>query len=209
MTVYDLPVDSRAVLTASLEELLVEARTVRDAGGRQLVTFAPKVFVPLRLCRDVCGYCTFAAPLPFTTGILVGSGETRAERFSRVPIVVAGRRVEGVEERATVNGPEGKLVDLRLVFGSEGVDQDRVEIQATTPLSVEIDGVDGDEATAARLVHAVRTLARCNQGCGCQWSSQHHSVRVCLVETVSKVLSRTRRRRRPAACAHSQSRAPA
>lgn len=27
------------------------------------VTFSPKVFIPLtRLCRDSCGYCTFAAP---------------------------------------------------------------------------------------------------------------------------------------------------
>ena len=48
------------LLTASLEELLAEARALR--GGR-LVTYSPKVFVPLTtLCRDVCGYCTFARP---------------------------------------------------------------------------------------------------------------------------------------------------
>jgi FO synthase len=48
------------LLTASLEELLTEARALR--GGR-LVTYSPKVFVPLTtLCRDVCGYCTFARP---------------------------------------------------------------------------------------------------------------------------------------------------
>jgi FO synthase len=49
---------------APLDELLAEARRVRDthAVGR-VVTYSPKVFVPLTtLCRDVCGYCTFARP---------------------------------------------------------------------------------------------------------------------------------------------------
>ncbi|MCW2975527.1 MAG: Radical domain protein [Actinomycetia bacterium] len=50
------------ILRAPLDELLVEARRIRDARGR-LVTYSPKVFVPLtKLCRDVCHYCTFAAP---------------------------------------------------------------------------------------------------------------------------------------------------
>jgi FO synthase len=44
------------------EELLVEARRIRDGRGA-LVTYSPKVFIPLtKLCRDVCHYCTFAAP---------------------------------------------------------------------------------------------------------------------------------------------------
>ena len=31
--------------------------------GRRLVTYSPKVFIPLtKLCRDVCHYCTFAQP---------------------------------------------------------------------------------------------------------------------------------------------------
>jgi len=48
------------LLAAPLEELLAEARALRP--GR-LVTYSPKVFVPLTtLCRDVCGYCTFARP---------------------------------------------------------------------------------------------------------------------------------------------------
>ncbi|HUZ82425.1 MAG TPA: radical SAM protein, partial [Gaiellaceae bacterium] len=50
------------ILQAPAEELLAEARRIRDARGR-LVTYSPKVFVPLtKLCRDVCHYCTFAAP---------------------------------------------------------------------------------------------------------------------------------------------------
>ncbi|MGH7623245.1 MAG: hypothetical protein ACREMU_12960, partial [Gemmatimonadaceae bacterium] len=45
-----------------LDELLREARRIRDARSR-IVTYSPKVFIPLtKLCRDVCHYCTFAAP---------------------------------------------------------------------------------------------------------------------------------------------------
>ena len=48
------------LLRAPLEELLGEARRLRP---RQIVTYSPKVFIPLTmLCRDVCGYCTFARP---------------------------------------------------------------------------------------------------------------------------------------------------
>ena len=44
-----------------LEEMLAAARDRRRGGG--LITYSPKVFIPLtKLCRDVCGYCTFARP---------------------------------------------------------------------------------------------------------------------------------------------------
>jgi FO synthase len=40
-----------------------EARRLRELGHGRLVTYSPKVFIPLtKLCRDVCGYCTFARP---------------------------------------------------------------------------------------------------------------------------------------------------
>ncbi|MGH4005936.1 MAG: 7,8-didemethyl-8-hydroxy-5-deazariboflavin synthase CofG, partial [Pseudonocardiaceae bacterium] len=42
-------------------ELLGRARAVRDAAHGTRVTYSPKVFLPLTmLCRDRCGYCTFA-----------------------------------------------------------------------------------------------------------------------------------------------------
>jgi FO synthase len=48
------------LLTASLDDLMGEARRLRP---HPVVTYSPKVFVPLTtLCRDVCGYCTFARP---------------------------------------------------------------------------------------------------------------------------------------------------
>ena len=45
------------------DELLARARRVRDSATGTRVTYSPKVFIPLTmLCRDRCGYCTFAQP---------------------------------------------------------------------------------------------------------------------------------------------------
>ena len=50
-----------SLLEGPLDDLLAAARERRKHGG--LVTYSPKVFIPLTtLCRDVCGYCTFARP---------------------------------------------------------------------------------------------------------------------------------------------------
>ena len=49
--------------TAPLAEVMAAARSVRDAAHGTRVTYSPKVFIPLTmLCRDKCGYCTFAQP---------------------------------------------------------------------------------------------------------------------------------------------------
>ena len=43
-----------------VESLLATAAELRDRCKGRIVTFSPKVFVPLtNLCRDFCGYCTF------------------------------------------------------------------------------------------------------------------------------------------------------
>lgn len=43
-----------------LNGLCSVAAKIRDWGRGKVVTFSPKVFLPLtRLCRDFCGYCTF------------------------------------------------------------------------------------------------------------------------------------------------------
>src|ERR1044071_5215759 len=42
------------------ESLLAAAAALRDRHKGKVVTFSPKIFVPLtNLCRDFCGYCTF------------------------------------------------------------------------------------------------------------------------------------------------------
>src|SRR5881397_2128518 len=51
------------LLDRPLGDLCAEARELRDEGHGRLVTYSPKVFIPLtKLCRDVCHYCTFARP---------------------------------------------------------------------------------------------------------------------------------------------------
>jgi FO synthase len=56
-------VDAGELLEAPLEDVCSEARRLRALGHGALVTYSPKVFIPLtKLCRDVCGYCTFARP---------------------------------------------------------------------------------------------------------------------------------------------------
>ena len=48
---------------APLAEVVAAAAEVRDGAHGTRVTYSPKVFIPLtHLCRDRCGYCTFAQP---------------------------------------------------------------------------------------------------------------------------------------------------
>src|SRR6204780_5662965 len=69
MTTYGLASDVSDLLSAPLEQLASAAfDKARDAHG-YVVTYSPKVFIPLtKLCRDRCGYCTFAqAPAHVTS----------------------------------------------------------------------------------------------------------------------------------------------
>ena len=51
------------LIHAPLDELMNRAQHVRNAAHGSRITFSPKVFIPLTmLCRDKCGYCTFAQP---------------------------------------------------------------------------------------------------------------------------------------------------
>src|SRR5262245_65294502 len=52
--------DLTSVEGDELHDLLSTAAELRDRHKGRIVTFSPKVFVPLtNLCRDFCGYCTF------------------------------------------------------------------------------------------------------------------------------------------------------
>ncbi|MEM8923761.1 MAG: 5-amino-6-(D-ribitylamino)uracil--L-tyrosine 4-hydroxyphenyl transferase CofH [Actinomycetota bacterium] len=56
-------VDVAALAALSTEELKARAVERRDALFGTRVTYSPKAFIPLTmLCRDQCGYCTFAQP---------------------------------------------------------------------------------------------------------------------------------------------------
>ncbi|MDP9223275.1 MAG: 5-amino-6-(D-ribitylamino)uracil--L-tyrosine 4-hydroxyphenyl transferase CofH [Actinomycetota bacterium] len=58
--------DARELAHLSLSNpapLLAAAVDLRDATAGPRITFSKKVFIPLtKLCRDACGYCTFAHP---------------------------------------------------------------------------------------------------------------------------------------------------
>src|ERR1700687_5959881 len=59
------PAESKQLLGAleamPLKDLLARARDLRRAGHGTSISYSRKVFIPLtHLCRDVCGYCTFA-----------------------------------------------------------------------------------------------------------------------------------------------------
>ncbi|MCQ3812913.1 MAG: bifunctional FO biosynthesis protein CofGH [Acidimicrobiia bacterium] len=55
--------DDQELLSAPLEALLAAAAQRRDNTFANVLTYSPKVFIPLTmLCRDKCGYCTFAQP---------------------------------------------------------------------------------------------------------------------------------------------------
>ncbi|MBA2537685.1 MAG: bifunctional FO biosynthesis protein CofGH, partial [Actinobacteria bacterium] len=55
--------DPYALTGTPLEELLARAQALRAERRDSVVTYSPKVFIPLaKLCRDVCHYCTFAQP---------------------------------------------------------------------------------------------------------------------------------------------------
>src|SRR6188472_2144792 len=55
--------DAAEVLALPSDELLLRGRQTRDRAFGTRITYSPKVFIPLTmLCRDKCGYCTFAQP---------------------------------------------------------------------------------------------------------------------------------------------------
>jgi len=52
-----------ALAKRPLPDLLAEAEEDRQRGHGRIVSYSRKVFAPLtHLCRDSCGYCTFAKP---------------------------------------------------------------------------------------------------------------------------------------------------
>ena len=61
MTMLGSPLTASDLLRAPLEDLAREAVAIARATYGSVVTYSPKVFIPLtKLCRDRCGYCTFA-----------------------------------------------------------------------------------------------------------------------------------------------------
>ncbi|MGB5759978.1 MAG: 5-amino-6-(D-ribitylamino)uracil--L-tyrosine 4-hydroxyphenyl transferase CofH [Acidimicrobiales bacterium] len=62
-TVVAAAADPAVLMRLSTAELMARASARRSATTGTRITYSPKVFIPLTmLCRDKCGYCTFAQP---------------------------------------------------------------------------------------------------------------------------------------------------
>jgi FO synthase len=100
---------------ADLPALCAAAQVLRRAGKGRTVTFSPKVFIPLtRLCRDVCGYCTFRTD-PRTDPALYMSLE------SVLAVARAGERLGCSEALFTLGErPEQRFPEARRWLADRG-----------------------------------------------------------------------------------------
>ena len=59
----DLDAQLSEIMRLDLDTMMSAAAEIRDRQFGTRITYSPKVFIPLTmLCRDRCGYCTFAQP---------------------------------------------------------------------------------------------------------------------------------------------------
>ena len=131
-------VDEAAVLLAAtgedLDRLTAVAARVRDAGlvaaGRPgVVTYSPKVFIPVtRLCRDRCHYCTFV------------ESPAQAEREGRAPYLSPDEIVAIAREGAELgclealftlgDRPEDRWPEARAWLDEQGYDSTLAYVRA-------------------------------------------------------------------------------
>ena len=150
--------DADTLLATELGSLRAEARRVRDAAHGSRVTFSPKVFIPLTmLCRDRCGYCTFAkAPARVESPYL--------DLEEVLAIARAGRRAGCHEALFTLGeGPEDRYPAARAWLDDHGYASTVEYLAAACRAVVEETGLlphanagalSLDEVTALRAVSA-------------------------------------------------------
>ncbi|MGH3978523.1 MAG: 5-amino-6-(D-ribitylamino)uracil--L-tyrosine 4-hydroxyphenyl transferase CofH [Pseudonocardiaceae bacterium] len=117
-------------------ELMARASAVRDAAHGTRVTFSPKVFLPLTmLCRDRCGYCTFAhAPRQLPAAYLeldevIATARRGAELGCHEALFTLGERPEQrypaargwLAERGYVSTVDYLVAACRLVLDETGL----------------------------------------------------------------------------------------
>ncbi len=118
ISVHPLPDPDLAVAyldgKKSAEPLFVEARRLRDEGKGRIVTYSPKVFIPLTtMCRDQCTYCTFVKP-PGNGGVYLTPDDVMA-------IALAGDQHGCTEALFTLgDAPETKYPAAREFLSSVG-----------------------------------------------------------------------------------------
>ena len=125
--------EDRALALAGFEDtgaLMEAARDLRDRRTGDVVTYSPKIFIPLtELCRDVCRYCTFAKT----------PGNLRAPYLSvDEAIDIAGR------------GAEAGCTEALFTLGDQPERRYRAAREALARM--------GFESTIDYLVHAARRV---------------------------------------------------
>ncbi len=129
--------EATALLAATgddLDRLTAAAATVRDAGlvaaGRpRVVTYSPKVFIPVtRLCRDRCHYCTFVET------------PAQAAREGRAPYLSPDEILEIASQGATLgclealftlgDRPEDRWPEARAWLDEQGYDSTLAYVRA-------------------------------------------------------------------------------
>ena len=124
---------ARALALAGVDDtgaLMEAARGVRDRRSGGVVTYSPKVFIPLtELCRDVCHYCTFART----------PGNVRAPYLTVAEAIDIARR-----------GAEAGCTEALFTLGDQPEQRYRVAREALAAM--------GFESTIDYLVHAARRV---------------------------------------------------
>ena len=115
--------------------LLARASRLRDQGKGRILSFSPKVFLPLtQLCRDVCGYCVFRQP----------PGRLRSPYMSPEEVLAVAREGEkrGCREALLVLGerPEERYPEAAQWLTREGYDStiDYLESNGNPRLSLDV-----------------------------------------------------------------------
>ena len=125
--------EDRALALAGFEDtgaLMAAARGLRDRRSGDVVTYSPKIFIPLtELCRDVCRYCTFAKT----------PGNVRAPFLSVDEAIDIGRR-----------GAEAGCTEALFTLGDQPERRYRAAREALARM--------GFESTIDYLVHAARRV---------------------------------------------------
>lgn len=117
-------------------ELCAVAAELRDKGKGRVVTFSPKVFIPLtRLCRDFCGYCTFRQSPQEAESLYLSPEEVLA-------VARAGERLGCTEALFTLGErPEQRYPEARQWLTERGYSSTLEYLAAVCQLVVEETGL--------------------------------------------------------------------
>ncbi len=146
--------------TVAADPLFVEAQRLRDEGKGRVVTYSPKVFIPLTtMCRDQCTYCTFVKP--------PGNGGEYLTPDDVLAIARAGDRHGCTEALFTLgDAPEDKYPAAREFLASVGCTTTMDYVVAMTERVHEETGLFPHANPGVMSEDAVARLRRSNPSIG-------------------------------------------